>query len=266
MHNIERTLGWFGMGVRCSILFGVVVTPSFATDHFNLESGIPITIEDIEPIEYRSVEFQAFGRFQRMRKEKNIGEVEPRLALGIFDKTQLEIAGPLLLGMGAANGNGDAQISILRKMWDDSRKEWWPGFAVEADLNLPTGIERPGFKNRVDAGFTVLMKKDVGTHSFHFNGGIDWTGDESDEEALKRRVWSSAIGHHTRLTQRLVLVSDLVWRQSDTKRTRDIWLLETGLRAQLTRKLIGAIGVGAGLNRGPDTPVLTLTLGFQIGL
>lgn len=266
MHEIKPVLKWVGISVLLLILFGEGVTPAFATDHFNLESGIPTTIEDIEPIERGSVEFQAFGRFLRMRGEKNIGEAEPRIALGIFDKTQLEIGAPLLLGEGAASGNGDAQVSILRKLRDDSREEWWPGFAIEADLRLPTGIERHGFKNRVDAGFTALLKRDVGSHSFHLNAGFDWSGDESEEETLRRGIWSSAVGHHTPLTQWLVLVSDLVWTQAGEKRTTDIWLLETGVRAQLTRNLIGAAGVGAGLNRGPETPAFTLTLGFQIGL
>ncbi len=77
---------------------------------------------------------------------------------------------------------------------------------------------------------------------------------------------SGGRGHHVPLGRRFVLVSDLVWRQADEKQTSDIWLLESGVRAQLTRKLIGAFGVGTGLNRGPETPTLTLTLGFQLGL
>jgi hypothetical protein len=248
------------------ILMGMTALPAFATDHFNLESGIPTTIEDIEPIERGGVEFQAFGRYLRLIGGKNVGEVEPRLALGIFDKTQLEIATPLFFGEDEGNGNGDVQISILRKLWDDSREEWWPGFAIEADVRLPTGIERHGFKNRFDAGVTALMKKDVGDHSFHFNAGFDWSDDESEEETLRRGIWSITVGHHTALTQWLVLVSDLLWRQADEKQTKDIWLLETGVRAQLTPKLIGAIGIGAGLNRGADTPILALTVGFQFGL
>ena len=154
----------------------------------------------------------------------------------------------------------------MRKLRDDAREEWWPGFAVEADLRLPTGPERPGFKNRVDGGLTALVKKSVRTHSFHLNAGFDWSGDENQEETLRRGVWSVAVGHHTPLTPSVVLVSDLVWRQADEVQTKDIWLLETGVRAQLTRRWIGAMGIGAGLNRGPETPALTLTLGFQIGL
>ncbi len=257
---------WIGIPARTLILFVIMAAPAFATDHFNLESGIPTTIEDIEPIDRGSAEFQTFGRFLRMSGGKNTGEAEPRLAFGILDKTQMEIATPLLLGQGAANGNGDVQSSVLRKLRDDSDEEWWPGFAIEGDLRLPTGIEGRGFRNRFDAGLTVLMKKEVGVHGFHFNGGLEWSGDKSEDERLRHNVWSAAIGHHMPLTQWLVLVSDVVWRQADDKQTKDIWLLETGVRTQLTRKLIGAIGVGAGLNRGPETPVLTLTAGFQIGL
>lgn len=248
------------------ILMGTAVSPVFATDHFNLESGIPTTIEDIEPIDRGNAEFQAFGRFEHMRGGKNIIEAEPRLAFGIFDKTQLEIATPLLLGEGAANGNGDLQVSVLRKLRDDSREGPWPGFAIEADLRLPTGIEKQGFKNRADAGLTALMKKEIGTQSVHLNAGFEWSGDKSVGETLRSVVWSAAIGHHTPLTEQLVLVSDLVWRQSDDKDAQDIWLLETGVRAQLAPELIGAIGIGAGLNRGPETPVVTLAVGIQIGL
>ncbi len=265
MHKTEHTPGLITSMVTL-IFAGVAIAPAFATDHFNLESGIPITIEDIEPIDRGSVELQGFSRFLRLRGEKNIGQAEPRLALGILDKTQLEIATPLALGEGSANGNGDVQISILRKLRDDGGEEWWPGFGVEADLRLPTGVENLGFRNRVDAGFTALMKKQVGVHAFHLNAGFDWSGDESRDENLRQFVWTLVAGHHVPLGQRFVLVSDLVWRQADESQASDIWLLESGVRAQLSRKLIGAFGVGAGLNRGAETPVFTLTLGFQIGL
>ncbi len=269
MHKIGLLLRSTEIAVLL-IFFGGAVKPAFATDHFNLESGIPTTIEDIEPIDRGHTEFQAFGRYERMReekdKEKNIGEMEPRLAVGILDKTQLEIATPLLLGEGAANGNGDVQVSVLRKFQDESREDSWPGFAFEADLRLPTGIERQGFKNRVDAGLTALMKKEIGTQSLHLNAGFEWSGDKSDEETLRSVVWSAAIGHHTSLTDRIVLVSDLAWSQADDKDAQDVWILESGVRAQLAAELIGAIGIGAGLNRGPETPVVTLTTGIQIGL
>ncbi len=248
------------------MLLAVVASPAFATDHFNLESGIPTTLEDIEPLEQGSFELQGFGRYLRLRGDKNIGEAEPRLAYGIFEKTQVEIATPLLIGEGMESGNGDVDISILRKLWDDQPGAWWPGVALEADVRLPTGVERDGYKNRVDASLTLIMKKDVGPHSFHFNGEFDWTGDKSEEENLRRAALSVVVGHDMPLTKWLVLVSDVVWRQSDEKETQDVWLFETGVRAQLMRSLIGAIGIGVGLNRGPETPAFTLTVGFQFGL
>lgn len=243
----------------------MAASPAFATDHFNLESGIPTTLEDIEPLERGSFELQSFGRYSRLRGAKNIGETEPRLAWGIIEKTQIEISTPLLLGEGMANGNGDIQISVLRKLLDDKRGAWWPGFALEGDIRLPTGVERRDFKNRLDAGLTVIMKKDVGPHSFHFNGGFDWIGDTSKEEKLRRFVFSIVVGHDMPLANWIILVSDVVWRQSDEKETRDVWLFETGVRAQLTRSLIGAIGMGVGLNRGEETPIFSLTVGFQYG-
>ena len=106
------------------------------------------------------------------------------------------------------------------------------------------------------------MKKDVGPHSFHFNAGFDWTGDESEEKNLRRAVLSIVVGHDMPLTKWLVLVSDGVWPQSDEKETKDVWLFETGVRARLTGSLIGAIGMGVGLNRGQETPAFSLIVGF----
>ncbi len=259
-------LGCLGTWVGSSLVFGALVAPASATDHFNLENGIPTSIEDIEPIDRGSVEFQAFGRSLRMRGGTTHGEAAPRLELGLLEHTQFEIAAPLLLGQGGTNGNGDAELSVLRKLWDARRERWWPGLAIEADIRLPSGTEKPGFTNRVDAGFTVLLKETVGDHAFHVNVGLDWTGDHSDTETLKRTAWSAMIGHHAPLKGWLVLVSDVVWRQADDEGTKDIWLVETGVRAQIAHAVIGAVGVGAGLNRGPETPVVTLTFGLQVGL
>lgn len=248
------------------LFFGVALPQAVATDHFNLESGIPTTLEDIEPIDRGSFELQGFGKFVRSRGERNFANLEPRLAVGILENTQLEIASPLLVGQGAASGNGNTEISVLRKLRDAAADQWWPGLAIEGDLTLPSGIERGGYKNRVDAGFTALLKKEVKRHSFYLNAGLDWTRDESEEESLRRSTWSVAVGHHTALTPSIVLVSDLVWSQADENRTTPVWLVETGARSQLTPKLIAAIGIGAGLNRGVDTPRFTVTVGFQIGL
>ncbi len=106
------------------ILLAIAAPPAFATDHFNLESGIPTTLEDIEPVERGSFELQGFGRYLRLKGDKNVGETEPRLAWGIFEKTQVEISTPLLLGEGLASGNGDVQVSILRKLWGDQQERW----------------------------------------------------------------------------------------------------------------------------------------------
>jgi hypothetical protein len=45
----------------------------------------------------------------------------------------------------------------------------------------------------------------------------------------------------------------------------DVWLFEVGLRAQLTRSVIGELGLGVGLNGGLATPTFTITAGVQIG-
>lgn len=56
--------------------------------------------------------------------------MEPRIAWGVFEGTQIEVATPLLLGESAANGNGDVRIGLLRKLWDDRAGAWWPGNQV----------------------------------------------------------------------------------------------------------------------------------------
>src|SRR5512143_4293452 len=103
----KRIRGLTAVSARLLFILGMAVSPAFATDHFNLESGIPTSLEDIEPIESGNFELQTFAQYQRLREEKNAVQTEPRLVWGIFEKTQIDISTPLLLGEGAANGNGD---------------------------------------------------------------------------------------------------------------------------------------------------------------
>jgi hypothetical protein len=237
-----------------------------ALDHFNLERDIPTTLADIEPIERGSLELQAFGRYSRLRGRQNLGETEPRLAWGAFDQVQLTIATPLRFGEdNANNGNGDVGLEGPWKFMDDRRDAWWPGGALAVELRLPTGVERRGFENGVDVGFTGILKKDVGPHSFHLNIDFERIGDTSAEESLRTYVWDVVAGHDMPLTPWLLLIEDVVWRQADVRGTTDIWLLGVGLRAQLTRIVIGGLGLGVGLNGGPETPKLTITVGSQIG-
>jgi outer membrane putative beta-barrel porin/alpha-amylase len=257
---------WSGLPYGVLMLVCCLAPPASATDHFNLESGIPITLEDITPTDRGQVEFHAFGSSSWTRGEAPNGAATPRLALGIWRETQLEIAAPLLLGEGTAHGNGDPQLSVLRRVLDDSGHPGRPGFAIEADLTLPTGAEIRGFTNRPDAGLTALVRMGLGSQAVHLNAGLEWSGDESDDETIRKRAWSGAVGHHTPLSPRLVLVSDVARRQADDEHAPDTWLLETGVRAQLAREVIGAAGLAAGLDRGPETPAWSLTIGVQIGL
>ncbi len=168
------------------IILGVAAQPLCATDHFNLESGIPTSLEDIEPTEHGTAELQFFTQYSRLRRGESPRAAQPRLAWGLFERTQLEIATPLLLGGGEPTGNGDVELSVLRKLRDDQQDSRWPGLALEAAVRLPTGVSRPGFKNRVDAGFTAILRKNAGPHSFHVNTGFDWTDDEREEEVPRR--------------------------------------------------------------------------------
>jgi hypothetical protein len=237
-----------------------------ALDHFNLERDIPTTLEDIEPIERGSMELQAFGRYSRLRGRQNLGETEPRLEWGAFEQLQLTIGTPLRFGKDSANnGNGDVGLEGLWKLMDDRRDAWWPGAALAVELRLPTGVERRGFENGVDVGFTGILKKDVGRHSFHLNIDFERIGDTSAEESLRTYIWDVVAGHDMPLTPWLLLIEDVVWRQADVRGTTDVWLLEVGLRAQLTRIVIGGLGLGVGLNGGPETPKFTITAGFQVG-
>ena len=255
------------IGIATTLFAAVVgLSPTaFATDHENLEPGLPTSLEDIQPIERGTVQFQVFGRYLKFRGEPNLGESEPRLVWGAFDDTQLVVATPLPLGRGAASGNGYVALGVLRKLWGDRENRWWPGAALGLDLRLPTGSARQGFRNRPDIDLTVALKKDIGPHSFHLNVGYEWINDQSDRERFRAGAWRVIVGHDAPVTERVLLVTDVVWRQADVKASSDVWLVESGIRAQLTRRLIGTVGMGVGLNRGHETPEFTVTAGFQLG-
>lgn len=237
--------------------------PTLATDHTNLERGIPTSLEDIEPIERGDVQVQITGRYLRLAGKRNTGEMEPRLIWGAFEKTQLVIATPLLLGQPEAPGNGDILVSALRKLWDDSPERLWPGVAFVVDVRLPTGEERAGFHSGVNVELTAVLKKDVGQHSFHMNIAHEWVAAHSTEEQFQQSIWSVIAGHDVPLTDRMVIVTDVLWRQADIRHTTDIVLFEAGIRIGLSERLVAGMGIGAGLNRGPETPHATTTAGLQ---
>ncbi len=52
---------WLGAALRIAVFLAAWAVPAAATDHFNLESGIPTSIEDITPSERGTFELHAFG-------------------------------------------------------------------------------------------------------------------------------------------------------------------------------------------------------------
>src|SRR5919198_2933177 len=61
-------------------------------------------------------------------RQRNLGETEPRLAWGAFERLQLTIGTPLRIGEdNANNGNGDVELEGLWKLMGARRHAWWPG-------------------------------------------------------------------------------------------------------------------------------------------
>ena len=127
-----------------------------ASDHANLEEGLPVQVEDAYPTAYLNREFQLMGRYERTADGENQYVVEPRLEYGFARNWQARINVPLTLGGGDKRNSGDLGLEAFYNFNTESLQ--LPAFAVSARAILPTGRDSSG----VDTEFKFIATKSLG--------------------------------------------------------------------------------------------------------
>ncbi len=239
-----------------SALATTMATTAHASDHTNLEEGLPVQVEDAYPTAYLNREFQLMGRYERTSDGKNQYVVEPRLEYGFARNWQARINVPLTLGGGDKRGSGDVGLEAFYNFNTESLS--LPAFAVSARATLPTGRDSSG----VDTEFKFIATKSLGyaekLQRVHLN--LIYFANASNHADERANRYSAILGYSQRITPDTILVGDFV-REQQIERSKTANILEIGLRRQLTPLKTLSFGVGAGI--GSDSPNFRATLGYQ---
>ncbi len=227
-----------------------------ASDHTDLEDGLPTEVEDAYPTAYGNRELQLQGRYQRTGDGKNQFVVDPRLELGFARNWQAKIAVPFRLGSGDRTGSGDVGLEVFHNFNNESLR--LPAIAVSARADLPTGRNSRG----IDTQFKFIATKSLGAsrqlQRVHFN--LIYRNNARAGAGERSNRTSGILGYSQRLNADTIGIVDYVREQNREKgATSD--LIEVGLRRQITPLTTLSLGVGAGISQ--QSPDFRLTAGLQ---
>jgi hypothetical protein len=245
------------MKIACSLLFLFLacVASVSASDHTNLERGLPTELADAWVTPHMNREIQ--GRFVWEEDEDDEGRfrIEPRLEYGFLPNWQVELAVPYEWGSGEEEDEiKDALIGVLYNL--NQETVVIPSFAVSAEAVFP------GEGERVDPEVGLIASKLLGKASlfqrFHLNAFWRHNTDTGHDE--RDNVFMGVAGYDVRLGTDNTLILDYVWEQQ-MERGKESSLVEVGLRRQISPPTLVALGIGAGI--GSDSPEFRAVLGFQ---
>jgi len=247
--------------LKSHIFFGLATAialagTAYASDHTNLEPGLPLEVEDAYPTGYLNREFQLSGRYERTAQGKNQYTLDPRLEYGFARNWQARINAPFILGQGNRTGSGDVGVELFYNFNTESLK--LPAFALSARANLPSGRDSSG----VDTEYKFIATKSLGyaekLQRVHLNLSYFANANHREEERANR--YAAILGYSQRVGPDTVFLTDFV-RQQELERGLTSNIVEVGLRRQLTPLKVVSLGLGAGI--GNQSPDFRATLGYQ---
>lgn len=243
-----------------------------AADHFNLEEGLPVTIEDAYPLKQNSLEIQGYFRLDRTHRDRSgkdrFGTV-PRLEWGAFKNFQISVEVPYRFGNASETRQGDVHVKALYNFHTEG--VWLPALSLAAGVAQPFGLRSGGTETELK----FLATKSIGPfdtaglspfsyspRSFHLN--VSWFHNYSPlagPDGERRDRYRIGLGYSQPLTNELVLVAD-VFREIDRDRRKATNMAEIGGRYIITPQTLVSVGVGVGFgaDRGEDFRAVA---GFQ---
>jgi hypothetical protein len=245
------------------------------TDYYNTDAGRPITIEDAYAIEYRAIELQlAPLRLERGEGAAYRWGVEPELALGLFPRTQVELAFPIAWmdrgepGNSSTAGLAGIELSVLHNLNVETSI---PAFALAADLLVPAGSlgpERayPSLKAIATKTFTWARVHVNARYTFGDRAGPATTAEAAHADSELSR-WLAGIALDRTLPLRsLLFTGEVVAREPLVVDDRLQWSTAAGLRYQLSPRVATDAGAGYRLSGGDKGWFLTFGAAFAVGM
>ena len=235
-------------------LTGLCIDTAVASDHLNLEEGIPTEVEDAYPIPFKGREIQTILQYERDGDADRI-LLEPRIEYGVAPNTQVQLSVPFSFGDGGVNNIEDIGVEVLYNFNTESINV--PAFAIAVGADFPSGPDSSG----VDPSVGLVVTKTIGNANLdrlHLNLGYTRNFDAAVDE--RSDLFAAILGYSRRLNSDTMLVSDFVFEQEEED-GEDAYLLELGIRHQIDPQTVFAVGAGAGLT-GNSSDV-RVTLGVQ---
>jgi hypothetical protein len=246
-----------------SVLLVVIgaVSPALADDHFNLEGGLPVTVEDAYPVGAGDKEFQNVFTYERSRDStaRDLFTSESRLAIGVAPGLQLTPRISYSLGDAEERNSGTSGVDLLYQLNEETT--YIPVFALTGSLDVPYGYQH----GNPETGLTLIAVKRAGEGEeppdFHLN--LEWVHNYGPMEEERADRYSAAVGYSRPINEKFSVVADVVHEQL-IQQNQAANLVEFGTRFRLSDTLMGAAGVGVGF--GANSPGVRITVGIQRSL
>lgn len=257
------------------LLLATVAPLGAQTDYYNTDTGRPLLIEDAYALERRGFELQvAPMRLTRSRGGIYTWGVEPELAYGIANRTQLEIGMPIAYvdqrTAGGGTGISGIEMSLLHNLNVETRI---PAFAVAGDLLLPVGRFAP---QRAYASVKGIMTRNFPAVRLHVNaqytfgqtlaaGTIAPVGGSAQNIEVSRWIAGAAIDKT--LPLRSILLSAEVYARQSLRTGETVeWNTGVGVRYQLAPRWVMDGGIGRALTGTDHAWFLTGGGAYAFGL
>ncbi len=242
--------------VALQVLTCLEVPRALATDHWNLEEGLPTEIEDAYASDYLKPEVQSLFRYERLKGHQERFILNPRFLYGFAKDWQSKVTVPFVLGSGDKTGSGNLGFEVLNNFKHES--QYSPALALAVGVDLPTGRQNNGLDTTLRFIGTKALGATYLDHRIHLN--VIWNHNAAAMVTERSNRYSAIFGYSHSIPADFVLVMDFA-REQELARGRTDNLVEAGLRHMLTSYSAASLGIGVGA--GADSPAFRVTFGLQ---
>jgi Putative MetA-pathway of phenol degradation len=245
------------------------------TDYYNTDAGRPVLMEDAYALERRGLEFQvAPVRLSRARGGVYTWGLEPELAFGFANRTQIEVGLPVAwIDRGrvrGAAGISGVDVSVLHNLNVETSI---PAFAIAADVLLPVGRFGPP---RAYPSLKGIMTRTFSAARVHLNAQYTFGSSVSPSvsapigaaaQSIEVSRWIAGAAVDRTLALRSLLMTAELYARKPLDRTENVeWNSGVGVRYQFSPRWALDGGAGRSLNGPEQAWYLTAGGAYAFGL
>lgn len=251
-------------------LLGLLPVAAWGADHTNLDTNLPVRLEDAYTIPYNGIEAQSYFGYSRDRRGSggagrggsDAFTVGPRVELGLARNFQLDLAAPYRLGNAAETKQGDFQAQGLYNF--NSEAIYLPALSLGAGVDQPFGYRGGGTETEVE----FVATKSVGHFGTNYwprrlSLNALWFHNYNPLATERRDRYLVGVAYDQPVTNDVVLVAD-VYREEVRERRQAQNIVQVGTRFQFDPQTVLSASVGTGF--GDRSPALVVLFGFQHSL